>query len=246
MQVGIIGAGNMAGALARGWGDPILATDRGSGRARTLVAELGGEVVPTNRELAERAELLVLGHKPAQLEAVAREAGESARGIVVSIVAGAPVAELEELYPNAAAVFRVLPNLPVSLRKGVLLFAQSGEPAAETVKALFARVGTVVEIPETLMRVGNAITGVGPAYWALLAEAWTDAAVRHGMPAAQAATLVRETMAGTAALLNTTDTLALRRGVTSPGGSTARGLNALEQGGVRAALANAADAVVGA
>jgi len=80
-----------------------------------------------------------------------------------------------------------------------------------------------------------------PACWAPLA----DAAVRHGMPAAQAATLVRETMAGTAALLNTTDTLALRRGVTSPGGSTARGLNALEQGGVRAALANAADAVVG-
>jgi uncharacterized protein YggT (Ycf19 family) len=161
------------------------------------------------------------------------------------IVASAPLAELDDLYPNATAIFRVLPNLPVALRKGVLLFAQSDEPEAETVKALFARVGTVVEIPETLMRVGNSITGVGPAYWALLAEAWTDAAVRHGMPAAQAATLVRETMAGTAALLNTTDTLALRRSVTSPGGSTARGLNALEQGGVRAALANAADAVVG-
>jgi pyrroline-5-carboxylate reductase len=244
MQVGFIGAGNMAGALARGWGDPILATDRGSGRARTLVAELGGEVLGSNREVAERADLLLLAHKPAQLETVAREAGEAARGIVVSIVAGARVAELEELYPYAT-VYRVLPNLPVAVRKGVLLFAQDDEPEAEPVKALFARLGTVVEIPERLMKVGNSITGVGPAYWSLLAEAWTDAAVRHGMPAAQAATLVRETMAGTAALLNTTDTLALRRGVTSPGGSTARGLNALEQGGVRAALANAADAVVG-
>jgi pyrroline-5-carboxylate reductase len=244
MQVGFIGAGNMAGAIARGWGDPILATDRGSGRARTLVAEIGGEVLHSNREVAERADLLLLGHKPAQLEAVASDAGEVARGIVVSIVAGAPVAELEELYPYAT-VYRVLPNLPVAVRKGVLLFAQTDEPGAGEVKALFARLGTVVEIPETLMRVGNSITGVGPAYWSLLAEAWTDAAVRHGMPAAQAATLVRETMAGTAALLNTIDTLALRRGVTSPGGSTARGLNALEQGGVRAALANAADAVVG-
>jgi pyrroline-5-carboxylate reductase len=244
MQVGFIGAGNMAGALARGWGEPILATDRGSGRARTLVAELGGEVLGSNREVAERADLLVLGHKPAQLETVARDAGEAARGIVVSIVAGAAVAELEELYPYAT-VYRVLPNLPVAVRKGVLLFAQTDEPGAEAVKTLLARLGTVVEIPETLMRVGNSITGVGPAYWALLAEAWTDSAVRHGMPAAQAATLVRETMAGTAALLNHTDTLALRRGVTSPGGSTARGLNALEQGGVRAALANATDAVVG-
>jgi pyrroline-5-carboxylate reductase len=242
MQVGFIGSGNMAGALARGWGDPILATDHGSGRARTLVAELGGEVVGSNRELAERADLLILAHKPAQLEQVAGEAGEAARGIVVSIVASASVADVQALYPHAT-VFRVLPNLPVAVRKGVLLMVR--DPAGEAVKAYFARVGTVVEVPESLLRVGNSITGVGPAYWALLAEAWTDSAIRHGMPAAQAATLVRETMAGTAALLNQTDTLTLRRGVTSPGGSTARGLNALEQGGVRAALANAADAVMG-
>jgi pyrroline-5-carboxylate reductase len=93
--------------------------------------------------------------------------------------------------------------------------------------------------------VAGAVTGVGPAYWALLAEAYTDSAVRHGIPAAQAATLVSETMAGTAALLAQTDTLTLRRGVTSPGGSTARGLAALERGGVRAALAAAMDDVVG-
>jgi pyrroline-5-carboxylate reductase len=103
----------------------------------------------------------------------------------------------------------------------------------------------VVEVPERLMTVAGAISGVGPAYWALIAEAWTDAAVRHGMPAAQAATLVSETMAGSAALLTQTDALALRRAVTSPGGTTARGLAALERGGVRAALAAAMDDVVG-
>src|SRR4051794_24377921 len=142
MRVGFIGAGNMAGAIARGWGDPILATDRGSGRARTLVAELGGEALRSNREVAERADLLVLGHKPAQLETVAREAGEAARGIVVSIVAGAPVAEVEELYPFAT-VYRVLPNLPVAVRKGVLLFAETDDPGADAVKTLFMRLGTV-------------------------------------------------------------------------------------------------------
>jgi pyrroline-5-carboxylate reductase len=244
MQVGFIGSGNMVGALARGWGDPVLCTDHGSGRAQALVDEVGGEAV-SNREAAERADVLILGHKPAQLERIAEEIGEVPTGIVVSIVASASVADVQALYPHAT-VFRVLPNTPAALRQGVLLFVETDDPRAEPVKALFARLGTIVDMPEKLMRVANSISGVGPAYWALLAEAWTDSAIRHGMPAAQAATLVRETMAGTAALLRDTDTLALRRGVTSPGGTTARGLNALEQGGVRAVLAAAMDAVVGA
>ena len=97
---------------------------------------------------------------------------------------------MQAAYPRAT-VFRVEPNTPVELRRGVLAFAASDAPRAPTrVKALFARVGTVVEVPERLIGVAGAISGVGPAYWALLAEAWTDAAVRHGMPASQAATLV--------------------------------------------------------
>jgi pyrroline-5-carboxylate reductase len=67
MQVGFIGSGNMASALARGWGDPVLCTDSGSGRAAKLAQELGGEAVATNRELAERAEIVILAHKPYQL-----------------------------------------------------------------------------------------------------------------------------------------------------------------------------------
>ena len=119
---------------------------------------------------------------------------------------------------------------------------------AERVKAHFARLGTVVEVPERLMTVAGACSGVGPGYWALLAEAWVDAAIRRGMPSAMATTLVTETMAGTAALLAQRggDTLALRRAVTSPGGTTSRGLAALERGGVRAALSAAMDDVVGA
>jgi pyrroline-5-carboxylate reductase len=88
--------------------------------------------------------------------------------------------------------------------------------------------------------------GVGPAYHALIAEAQVDAAVRHGLKAPFAASLVAETMAGTAALLAARDhdTLAVRREVTSPGGSTARGLRELERAGVRAAFQDAIDAVV--
>jgi pyrroline-5-carboxylate reductase len=250
MLVGFIGSGNMAGALARGWGDPVLCTDSGSGRAARLAQELGGEAVASNRALAERADVVILAHKPAQLGAVAGEIGDAAR-VVVSILARTTQADVRAAYPGATA-FCVQPNTPVEVGRGVLAFAQPDAPVDErlaaAVKALFARVGTVVEVPERLMPVAGAISGVGPAYWALLAEAWTDAAVRHGMPASQAATLVSVTMAGSAALLSHRDgdTLALRRAVASPGGTTARGLAALERGGVRAALSAAMDDVVGA
>jgi len=249
MQVGFIGAGNMARALARGWGDPVLCTDSGSGRARELAGELGGEALPSNRELAERADLVILAHKPAQLEAVAEELAGAPK-VVVSILAGRTQVDLRAAYPGAP-VFRLEPNTPTEVRKGVLAFAVPDEPVDadlhRQVRERFARLGTVVELPERLMGVAGACMGVAPAYWALFVEAWVDAAVRHGMPVATAQALVREVMAGTAELLRhyDGDTLALRRAVTPPGGSTARGLAALERGGVRTALAQAMDEVAG-
>jgi len=250
MQVGFIGSGNMARALARGWGDPVLCTDSGSGRALALAEELGGEAVASNRELAERADVVILAHKPAQLAEVAWEAAGTAKA-VVSILARTPLADVRGAYPGVP-VFRVEPNTAVEVRRGVLAFAASDavdtDPALrERVKELFGRVGTVVEVPERLMTVAGGVSGVGPAYWALLVEAWVDAAVRRGMPATQASELVIGTMAGSAELLRAQggDTLAVRRAVASPGGTTARGLAALERGGVRAAFHSAMDDVVG-
>jgi pyrroline-5-carboxylate reductase len=158
-------------------------------------------------------------------------------------------AEVRAAYPDTP-VFRIEPNTPVAVRRGVLAFAEPDEPVDEelrrAVHELFARLGTVVSVPESLMRVAGGVSGVGPAYWALLVEAQVDAAVRRGMPAALASTLVCETMAGAAELLRARDhdTLALRRAVASPGGTTARGLAALERGGIRAALSQAMDDVV--
>jgi pyrroline-5-carboxylate reductase len=249
MRVGYIGSGNMASALARGWGEPVLATDSGSGRAQRLVEELGGEALASNRELAQRADLVILAHKPYQLETVAREVGDTARA-VVSLLGGVPQAAVREHYPSAQ-VFVVEPNTPSEVRQGVLAFA---EPDVEVDQELYAalrerfgRLGVVIELPERLLSVAGACSGVGPAYWALLAEAWIDAAIRRGLKPELATTLVTETMAGAAALLraNGGDTLGLRRAVTSPGGSTARGLDALEHGGVRAALSSAMDEVLG-
>jgi pyrroline-5-carboxylate reductase len=248
VQIGLVGSGNMARALALGWGEPVLCTDSGSGRAAELAELVGGRAAASNRELAEQADIVVLAHKPAQLDAVAREIADAAK-VVVSILARTTQAEVRAAYPETH-VFRIEPNTPVELRRGVLAFAVPDGPvdgaALADVRALFGRLGTIVDVPEHLMRVAGATCGVGPAYWALLAEAQVDAAISRGMPPALASTLVAETMAGSAELLRARDhdTLAVRRAVTSPGGTTARGLAALERGGVRAALARAMDDVV--
>jgi len=247
-MIGLVGSGNMARALALGWGEPVLCTDSGSGRAKELAALVGGEAVGSNRELAERADLVVLAHKPAQLDAVSREIAGAAK-VVVSILARTTQAEVRAAYPETP-VFRIEPNTPVEVRRGVLAFAVPDAPTDERtsahVRELFGRLGTILDVPESLMRIAGATGGVGPAYWALLVEAQVDSAIRRGMPPGMASRLVAETMAGSAELLRLRgyDTLALRRAVASPGGTTARGLAALERGGVRAALAQAMDDVV--
>ncbi len=247
MQVGLIGAGNMARALAQGWGEPVLCSDNGSGRARDLADEVGGVALASNAAVAEQADLVVLCHKPAQLREVAHELSGKVSA-VASVLGGTPLPTLQDAYPGVQ-VFRLMPNTPVAVRRGIVLYspAEGADPGLEAdVIALFERLGTVVRIEERQMETAAAVMSVGPAYVALLAEAQVDAAVRRGLSAALASRLVVETMSGTAALLAARDydTLAIRREVTSPGGSTARGLAALERAGVRSAFQEAMDAVM--
>jgi len=242
MQIGVIGAGNMARALARGWGEPVLATDGGSGRARALVEELGGEALASNAELAQRADLIVLACKPYQLETIAAEIAGAAKR-VLSVLGGTSSEKLRAALP-ASEVFLAIPNTPSEVRKGVTLVAAE-TPLTDDVRELLERVGSVVVLPESLLGTGGAATSCSPAYVALVAEAMIDAAVKYGIKADQATDLVIDVLAGSAELLRARggDTLAVRREVTSPGGSTARGLNALEQAGLRNAFMDAMEAV---
>jgi len=239
----------MARALARGWGDPVLCSDHGSGRAKALADELGGQAVDANTTVADGADLVVLCHKPANLRAVAAEL-EGRVEAVASVLGGTTIAALQEAYPGVP-VFRVMPNTPVEVRRGVVCYAPAAGVDAgleAEVLTLFERLGTVVRIDERLIEAATAVMGVGPAYLALVAEAQVDAGVRYGLSASLAGHLVAETMSGSAALLAARghDTLAIRREVTSPGGVTARGLDALERGGIRGAFQAAIDAVCGA
>jgi pyrroline-5-carboxylate reductase len=247
-MIGLVGAGNMARALARGWGEPVLVTDALPDRARALAEETGGEVVDGNGALADRAELVVLCHKPAQLGEVAAQVGGRAKGIV-SILGGVPLADVKAAYPSLPVV-RVLPSTPVEVRQGVTVHARDPEADADlTAKALdlFGRLGPVVTIAESQMETATGLMSSAPAYLALVAEAQIDAGVRFGIPAEIAEQLVVATMAGTAKLLehHGYDTLAVRRAVTSPGGITARGLEALEGHGLRSAFLDAMHEVAG-
>ncbi|HEV3128764.1 MAG TPA: NAD(P)-binding domain-containing protein, partial [Solirubrobacteraceae bacterium] len=177
MQVGLIGAGNMARALARGWGDPVLCSDSGSGRARQLAEELGGEAV-SNLEVARRADLVILCHKPRQLDRVAGETAGQAKA-VASVLGGVRIASLRQAYPGVP-VIRLMPNTPVEVRRGVTCYAAAADvdPGLERqVVELLERVGTVVDLAEDQLDGVTALTGVGPAYDALLVEAQVDAAV---------------------------------------------------------------------
>lgn len=234
-MIGIIGTGNMGGALARGWGEPVLATDAGSGRAAALVDELGGEALTDNAELIKRADIILLAHRPDQLESIA--AGNDAAGkMVVSVLGPSTFDSIRRAYPGATVV-RAMPNTPVEVRRGVTCIAEGGEAGIE----LFERVGRVFVVPEAQMGLATATIGVMPAYIALVAEAAIDASVCYGMPYEAATNMFLETLAGTAELLlaRNGDTLAVRRGVASPGESTVRGLAALERNRIRTAFNDA-------
>jgi pyrroline-5-carboxylate reductase len=250
MRVGFAGAGNIAAAMARGWAagdggpDEMLFTDGGSGAARRLAEEVGGEAVADNRALAERADLVVLAVKPAELDAVAKEMGSGAKS-VVSLLAATPLERMAEAFPDARVV-RVMPNVAVEARRGVLCLAAGADAeefVAEVVE-LLSPLGEVVRIEDRGMDAATAAMSCSPAYLALVAEALIESAVHEGLDARLASELVTETLAGTAELLREQDPLSIRRAVASPGGSTAAGLAALERGGVRASIADAVHASV--
>jgi pyrroline-5-carboxylate reductase len=249
MRIGLIGAGNMASALARGWGEPVLVSDADHARAQALADELGGEAPGSNAYVADVADAVLLCHKPAQLGEVADEIGGRAKA-VVSILGGVPVADVETAYPGLP-VYRFMPNIPAETGQGVFAYAPGSRASEGPERAIvdkFAQIGAVVPTPEPLIDAAMAVMSCSPAFFALVVEALVDAGVRQGLQPADAGRMATEAMAGTAAVLRDGgfDTLALRRRVTSPGGSTARGLAALERGGVRAAFSDAVDAVVGA
>jgi pyrroline-5-carboxylate reductase len=251
MIIGFCGAGSMAAAMARGLAgevDGMLFTDSGSGRAAELAREVGGEALDSNAELARRADVLVLAVKPAMLEQAAAELG--AARVVVSLLGATPLEKVRAAFPDAE-VLRVMPNVAVEVRKGVLCLTSDvpsinhpygGISNGTSVRELLGTLGRVVELPDSEFDAATAVMGCAPAYLALAVEAIADAGAADGLDAELARELVVETASGTAELLRVHHPADVRRAVASPGGSTEAGLEALDRAGVREAFEAAVQA----
>lgn len=232
MIVGFVGSGSMAAAMARGWKgefEEMLFSDSGSGRAAKLAHEVGGEAV-SNAEIGARADLVVLAVKPAMLEAAAAELVGAE--LVVSLLGATSLETIAAAFPRAEA-HRVMPNVAVEVRRGVLCVAG---PAAPALRGRLELLGHVVELRDEDFDAATAVMGCAPAYLALAVEAIADAGAAAGLDPELARELVVETTAGTAELLRIRHPAEVRKAVASPGGSTEAGLEALDRAGGREAF----------
>ncbi|MCE2391658.1 MAG: pyrroline-5-carboxylate reductase [Proteobacteria bacterium] len=246
-SVGFVGAGNMAEAIARGLlaaglrPDQIRASDPVEARRDYLTRELGVETLPDNAEIAANSEVVVLAVKPQHLAAALEGLDPSGRPLFLSIVAGCTSAILARLLGAEARFVRSMPNTPALVGSGVSAIASdSGASAADLDRAerILGSVGRVVRVRESLMDAVTGLSGSGPAYAYLFIEALTEAGVREGLPADTARELSARTLEGAARMVNETGEhpAVLRERVSSPGGTTVAGLEALEAGGLRSAV----------
>ena len=251
LRLGFIGAGQMATALARGFvskqlvtADQVSAADPfASSRQRFSDAIIGAAVGDKNGSVAGTSDVCILAVKPAQVFAVLNEIRDQLRpeSLVVSIAAGVTLGQLAGGLREGARVVRVMPNTPCLIGRGASAFAR-GENAtdgdAKLVGELLSAVGTVHEVPEKLLDAVTGLSGSGPAFVYTVIEALSDGGVRAGLPRELAASLAAQTVAGAAEMVLATGEhpAKLRDAVTSPGGTTIAGLEALEHGGLRAAL----------
>jgi pyrroline-5-carboxylate reductase len=251
--VGFIGAGNMADALVRGLlGRGVVTPGRCvvTNRSNDVrLARFAGEwAVVTTRDkarLVRAADVIVLAVKPTDVPDVLREIAPyvEPRHLVVSVAAGVPLATIEAALDRAVVV-RAMPNTSTGVgasATAVCAGRRAGETHVAVVRALFEAVGRVVVVPERFFDAVTGLSGSGPAYVYLLAEAMVEAAEREGLEREVALELVAQTVLGAGKMLVETgdDPAALRARVTSPGGTTMAGVEALVEGGFLATVGRA-------
>jgi pyrroline-5-carboxylate reductase len=258
--IAILGAGSMGGAVvqglaASGLAASVTATNRTAASAAELeglagVASVALEREPdANRAAAAAADIVIVGVKPALVPDLLRDIAASLRPgtIVVSIAAGITIATFQDILGPGVAVLRSMPNTPALVGKGVTGLAAAEGVAPEdvaVVRRLFETVGTVVEVPES--QIDAVSSGSGPAYFFLLVEDFTEAAIGKGFTEEQARLMVEQTFAGASALLSASGEAPaeLRRRVTSPKGTTERAIAVLQAARLDAVFAEATDAAV--
>jgi len=256
-SLAIVGGGRMGEAILAGLvaagavaADSIVVAEPNAARREELASVHGVRTCAAGGEAARGARVVVLAVKPQVIDAVVADlAADLAGAVVVSVAAGITTARLESLLPAGSVVVRVMPNTPALVGHGMALISGGSEASAEQVelvRSLFGAIGEAVVLDERYQDAGTAISGSGPAYFALVVDALARAGVSQGLSRDLAQELAIQTMLGTAVMLRETGVhpAALIDGVASPGGTTIAALNELEAGGVRSAFAKAVAAAV--
>lgn len=251
--LGFIGCGNMGGALVQAAakslnGDTIAVCD--FDRAKVEKFEKTCGVVGTSaKDIAENAKFVVLAVKPQAMRAAIAEFADVLRGrddcVAVTMAAGSSIAAIRSYIGKALPVIRIMPNTPVAVGAGMILYALADvdESAEKEFLNAFAKAGSFDKIPEEKIDGGSALSGCGPAFVYAFAEALADGAVECGVPRDKAALYAAQTLLGAAEmLLEYGHPADLKDAVCSPGGTTIAGIHALEAAGFRGATMGAVTA----
>src|SRR6187402_2632637 len=257
-KIAVLGAGRIgesliAGLLSSGWREPaeVSATARRAERVAELRERYGIEATLSNHDAAAGAALVVIAVKPQDIEGLLGEIGALIlpEQTVLSIAAAIPTARIESRLSDGVPVVRAMPNAPSTVHEGIAGLCAGAHAADEHLdlaEGVLSNLGRVVRLPESAMDAVTAVSGSGPAYFALLAEAMIEAGILLGLSREVSTQLVVQTMLGTAKLLRDEKMhpVELREMVTSPGGTTIAAIRELEQAGIRAAFLNAIQAAM--
>ncbi len=258
-QFGFIGMGNMAKALAQGFiangalkKDQVFAYAPNQEKLKKNAKEIGFTAAGSVTDLVKNCDTLIMACKPYQIEGVLGEIAPLLSGkVLLSVAAGWDHAKYKEALGSVKGVRIqfIMPNTPAMVAEGVFLFEETNSLKKEELKqakTLFGTLGVVEVLPSHLMGIGSAISGCSPAFVDLLIEAYADAAVKYGIPRETAYRLISQAVLGAAKLQLETGLHpgVLKDQVCSPGGTTIRGVGALEENGFRNACISSIDAIM--
>lgn len=253
-RLGCIGFGQMGGAILEG-----LVSSRVFTAKEILVgvhseetkkrAEGLGYIALQNEEVAREAEVLLLAVKPYQVKDVLEEISPQLENtLVISVAAGISGKDLEELLPEGVHGISAMPNIPMKVGRGILICdpnSQATEEEWAILLEIFSPIASVLSLEEKSRGAAGVLTGCGPAFVGVFIEALADAAVKYGVPRRDALLLAAKMVEGSAALIaEGTHPALLKDAVCSPGGTTIRGVEALEHGGLRASVYDAFFAIL--
>jgi pyrroline-5-carboxylate reductase len=255
-KIGFIGAGNMANALIKGLiasgqytPKQILASDSDPAKLRSLSKQYGIEGYTSNNDLVRKSTIMLVAVKPQVIRDVLKGVKDDVREehLIISIAAGISTQLIRSLLDRDMPIIRVMPNTPALIQKGISALAPNKTATSNHMalaQGIFHSVGETVVVDEGMMNAVTALSGSGPGFIFRIMESFVSAGESVGFEAHTALRLVMQTFLGTAALANESDlSLAqLREMVTSPGGTTAAGLNYFEENGLTTIIQGAVEA----